>query len=153
MAVNDFIVASDLCKRHRTWRKQFPNAWDYLTLFCDDFANYLNKPNRHKHGVPYTDNTWHQLQVKNNNMFIFKNGEIHIMGLILNMPYRERLGGFCDITDYLKYITTQNERRHCILGLWRFMEFGGVVRIGNKDFTFFDSTELDNEILKLTPHI
>lgn len=153
MAVDVFFVTSELCHRHREWRKNNVNGWDYLTFFCDDFARYMNKQSRHKPFTPIESNIWMQLKLTNKSIITTTVGDLFVKGQICNQKFMERVSGFCDITDYLKYITTDIERQHCILGLWMFMDFGGIVRIGSKDFTFLDSTAMDNEILKLTPHI
>ena len=152
MAVDDFLVTDELCGQHKDWRNNNSGYPDNLTAFCNDFAKYKKQPNRYKHHTP-ANIVSGALNTNNKAVVTTTRGERRINGYLNGQRIDLTLNGFCDITNYLKYIQTRTERLTCYFGLDTFLSFGGVVRIGNKDYTYLDKDYLMDDIYDQTAHI
>jgi len=135
MAGNYLSITQGLARKHEDWKKSFPYSIDYLTLFFDDFKKYERQRDSKSLLQRLLDAT---------NAFI--------------KAVTGNVQSYCDISEYLRCITTQQERINCICGLGLFLDFGGIVKIGYKEFNNFNSLCKQNnamvkEIMNKTKHI
>lgn len=126
--MNDLFLTNELCKRHDEWKKKNQYGCDYLTKFYNNFEKVANKTR----------------------LSFIKELMCTVKQLFRRRDYRR---SFCDITNYLNYIKTSDERIICIMGLWMFQGFGGVVRIGCFEYSITENATMDKEILKRTNYI
>lgn len=129
MLENDLFVTNKLARRHESWNKIYPYSIDYLTKFYNDFKKYKRQ----------------------------SDSKSFIKGLLDNVITLIKVNSckqsYCDVTDYLEYITTRTERDTCFQGLWMFLDFGGIVQIGDEKYTQHDSNDMVKEILNRTKHV
>ena len=148
MAVNDFIVTCNMCETHKFIRQAYPNNYDDLTEFCDNFAAYLGKNTRRKSPESPNSNKWCGLNITNK--YVHKGTGIYKYELgPRDDGQMDDVEGFCDITNYLQYISLSGNKSYkinCLSGMFQFMLLGGVVRIGTLDFTIYDYSEFVQEV-------
>lgn len=153
MAVDDFLVTKDLCTKHKVWRQNNVGYSDTLTNFCDSFAKYKKQPNRYKNYKTTGSIICCMKHTTHKTLAGIVAGSPSIVGVVNGQQKSLPLSGFCDITNYLKYIKSPAERLTCYFGLHVFLSFGGVVRIGSNDYTTFDDDAMLDEIYDQTKHI
>lgn len=140
MAVNDFIMPECTYNKYQIWKKVQKGKLYLLSTFIDNWLGDTIK-------VDVLSNTYFQLKLdffKINNKYIKKtekNTYYHKRTFQFRNKKTNLIFGFCDLTDYIKTVESENKdfvyRMLCV-----FIERGGIVRIGDRDYVFGEESDL-----------
>lgn len=141
MAVNDFFMTHELCKKHCEWRIKYIHKTDYFKVFCDEFYNFTGH-NKHKLNAFQLAQQLNTLNISNSKIKKPTNYCYKCKHQVKNKYRIDDINGFCDITDFLQIIKKKGIWIVCWGGLKRFVGYGLIVRIGNTDYTYGDEAAL-----------